>query len=163
MLLDGFYRSIAGFIVLIEKEWLSFGHKFMDRASDDMNEKGPIFLQFLDCVWQLQQQLPQYFEYNEAFLVELAHHSNSARFGTFLFNCEQERAAHRVANHTVSYWAYVEAHRERFTNPDYKANMLPNGPGDEVEGLSEVILYPSTSIDSLRFWSTFYPHAPIYI
>jgi myotubularin-related protein 1/2 len=46
------------FQLLIEKEWLSFGHKFADRVGhgDDKhndNDRSPIFLQFIDCVWQV--------------------------------------------------------------------------------------------------------------
>lgn len=57
-------------------EWLDFGHKFADRCghgenSDDLNERCPVFLQWLDCVHQLQRQFPCSFEFNEAFLVSL--------------------------------------------------------------------------------------------
>lgn len=58
----------------MEMEWLDFGHKFADRCghgenSDDLNERCPVFLQWLDCVHQLQRQFPCSFEFNEAFLV----------------------------------------------------------------------------------------------
>uniref|UniRef100_A0A8C7UFZ6 phosphatidylinositol-3,5-bisphosphate 3-phosphatase n=1 Tax=Oncorhynchus mykiss TaxID=8022 RepID=A0A8C7UFZ6_ONCMY len=74
LLLDPYYRTIEGFQVLVETEWLDFGHKFADRCghgenSEDLNERCPVFLQWLDCVHQLQRQFPCSFEFNEAFLV----------------------------------------------------------------------------------------------
>uniref|UniRef100_A0A8C5A2Z5 phosphatidylinositol-3,5-bisphosphate 3-phosphatase n=1 Tax=Gadus morhua TaxID=8049 RepID=A0A8C5A2Z5_GADMO len=74
MLLDPYYRTIEGFQVLVETDWLDFGHKFADRCghgenSEDVNERCPVFLQWLDCVHQLQRQFPCSFEFNEAFLV----------------------------------------------------------------------------------------------
>ena len=63
-----------GFQVLIEREWLQFGHKFADRCgnglhTEDLNERCPVFLQWLECVYQLIVQFPCLFEFNEAFLV----------------------------------------------------------------------------------------------
>lgn len=60
--------------MLVETEWLDFGHKFADRCghgenAEDLNERCPVFLQWLDCVHQLQRQFPCSFEFNEAFLV----------------------------------------------------------------------------------------------
>lgn len=71
--------SLQGFQVLVETEWLDFGHKFADRCghgenSGDVNERCPVFLQWLDCVHQLQRQFPCSFQFNEAFLVKDATH-----------------------------------------------------------------------------------------
>jgi hypothetical protein len=76
----GYYRTIHGFQILIEKEWLTFGHKFSHRSGHTYDgehstkETSPIFLQFLECVWQISQQYPCAFEFNETFLIKLHEH-----------------------------------------------------------------------------------------
>ena len=62
VLLDPFYRTIAGFAVLIEKDWLAFGHMFARRCGHGVPEynddnRSPVFLQFMDCLWQVCRPL----------------------------------------------------------------------------------------------------------
>ena len=51
-----------------EKEWLQFGFKFDHRhgaqegGRHDPKEVSPVFVQYLDCVWQLTRQFPRSFE-----------------------------------------------------------------------------------------------------
>ncbi|CAF5090565.1 unnamed protein product, partial [Rotaria magnacalcarata] len=60
LILDGYYRTLNGFMILIEKEWVSFGHKFLCRIGHGdkiESERSPVFIQFLDCTYQLLQQV----------------------------------------------------------------------------------------------------------
>lgn len=104
------YDLLQGFRVLVEREWLAFGHKFADRCghsgSDDPNERCPVFLQWLDCIHQLLFQFPCSFQFASTYLVKLAQHTYSNLFGTFLCNTKQERVEN-VYDKTFSVWRYL--------------------------------------------------------
>lgn len=95
LLLDPYYRTVEGFLILIEKEWLSFGHKFGQRcghSSERSNfmdkQRSPIFIQFLECVWQIMKQFPPLFEFNEVRFSSrnsLCRHFNLTGFFSFEF------------------------------------------------------------------------------
>lgn len=92
LMLDPYYRTFEGFQVLIEKDFLSFGHMFGKRCGHlnlrDRDNRSPVFIQFLDCVHQIWHQMPSQFEFSDELLVFLAHHTYSCKYGTFLLNCD---------------------------------------------------------------------------
>lgn len=94
VLLDPFYRTITGFQVLIQKEWIALGHPFCDRIGHiytKQADRSPVFLLFLDCVWQTLQQCPESFEFTETFLTTIWDCVYISIFDTFQFNCEYDR------------------------------------------------------------------------
>uniref|UniRef100_UPI003AB02F1B phosphatidylinositol-3,5-bisphosphate 3-phosphatase MTMR2-like isoform X1 n=1 Tax=Centroberyx gerrardi TaxID=166262 RepID=UPI003AB02F1B len=148
LMLDSHYRTLRGFQVLVEKEWISFGHKFAARVGHgDENhansERSPLFIQFIDCVWQMTRQFPAAFEFNELFLIAVLDHLYSCLFGTFLYNSEQERVAKEVQTKTVSLWSYINSQPEDFTNPFYV-------------DYEHHVLYPLASSRHLELWTSYY-------
>ncbi|KAM7086859.1 phosphatidylinositol-3,5-bisphosphate 3-phosphatase MTMR2 isoform 2-T2 [Molossus nigricans] len=148
LMLDGYYRTLRGFEVLVEKEWLSFGHRFQLRLGHgDKNhadaERSPVFLQFIDCVWQMTRQFPTAFEFNEYFLITILDHLYSCLFGTFLCNSEQQRGKENLPKRTVSLWSYINSQLEDFTNPLYGS-------------YSNHVLYPVASMRHLELWVGYY-------
>lgn len=152
LLLDPYYRTLRGFQVLIEKEWLSFGHKFAQRVGhgDDRHsdaDRSPVFLQFIDCVWQVTCQFPNAFQFNDHFLITILDHLYSCLFGTFLCNTEQQRLREEVKQKTVSLWSFVNSHTEEFLNPLYCSGSAQG---------EQLVLFPVASLRQLRLWTAYY-------
>mmetsp|Transcript_13619 Transcript_13619/g.25698 ORF Transcript_13619/g.25698 Transcript_13619/m.25698 type:complete len:564 (+) Transcript_13619:607-2298(+) len=129
ILVDSHYRTLVGFCQLVEKEWVEFGHMFSRRLghmveTTKKSKRSQVFLQFLDAVHQLLKQYPNFFEFNEKLLLELAHHAYSCRFGTFLLNSNQERRKADVFKHTPSIWSYVLRNAKQFLNPFYQIGLI---------------------------------------
>ena len=128
LMLDPYYRTIEGFIVLIEKEWLSFGHKFAHRLGwtvgghTDKAERSPVFIQWLDCVHQCLRQRPEDYEFNEALLLFIANNLYSGKYGNFMFNNERERVTSIAKYLMLSMWTSVLTCQSQYTNPLYKRN-----------------------------------------
>ncbi|CAF1610320.1 unnamed protein product [Adineta ricciae] len=150
LLLCPSYRSIHGFRMLIEKEWLSFGHKFGDRCGHtrvtDIKEQSPIFLQFIEIVWQLTQIYPSAFEFNERFLISLHDHCHSCQYGNFIGNCEKDRLDLRVKERTYSYWNYVLQNVNDFKNPAFRPQSA----------YASEVLIPTLNTQTLKFWLNMY-------
>ena len=232
--LDPYYRTLEGFIVLVEKDWLSFGHMFCHRSGflssekwfnienervggdnlgrqsfgnntgpghalesallsakgffnkentsresivdsdgdlhpydmgqqntkraapsskNGQNEKSttkvketsPVFHQFLDATYQLLNQYPTRFEFNERFLRRLLYHLYSCQYGTFLYNNEKERVEAHLRDKTRSVWDYFISRKEQFLNDRYDATI-----DDNVRG-RERLLFPASG--EVRWWN----------
>ena len=137
ILLDKYYRTLKGFIILIEKDWMSFGHQFRYRngfySTKDTpsnickeNQFSPIFIQWLDCVYQLMQQNLDKFEFNENLLIFIAEQIYEGKYGNFLFNNEKERQEFNMREKTENIWSYVMENRKKFYNPVFNKKLEDN-------------------------------------
>uniref|UniRef100_A0A6I8SSM3 phosphatidylinositol-3,5-bisphosphate 3-phosphatase n=1 Tax=Xenopus tropicalis TaxID=8364 RepID=A0A6I8SSM3_XENTR len=148
LLLDPYYRTLEGFQVLVETDWLDYGHKFADRCghqenTEDQNEQCPVFLQWLDCIHQLLLQFPCHFEFNHAFLVKLVQHTYSCLYGTFLANNLCEREMRNIYKRTCSVWSLLRTGNKNFHNLLYM-------PG------SDLVLHPVCHVRALQLWTAVY-------
>lgn len=121
LIVDPYFRTYKGFMVLIEKDWVAFGHQFCVRQGylgPETNEKerAPIFLQFIDCVHQLYVQNPESFEFNLDFLKDIAYFSYSGVFGTFIYNNDAERETNKAHTRTISVWSYFMEFDSKYKN-----------------------------------------------
>eukprot|EP01114_Cavostelium_apophysatum_P012410 TRINITY_DN2770_c0_g1_i5.p1 TRINITY_DN2770_c0_g1~~TRINITY_DN2770_c0_g1_i5.p1 ORF type:complete len:1148 (-),score=226.16 TRINITY_DN2770_c0_g1_i5:60-3503(-) len=157
ILLDPYYRTIHGFIVLLEKDWLSFGHRFCERSFGHRDPKqkstgfqappsfSPILMQFIDCVYQVTVQFPDSFEFNEAFLRFVLDSYYSCQYGTFLGNSDRERKDLHLPSRTVSLWTVIHSNKDPYLNRLYEASTG-----------TRRVLYPSCKMRDMLFWEECY-------
>ena len=146
IMLDPYFRTIDGFIVLIEKDWISFGHQFATRSGHIENavdsQKSPVFIQFLDCLHQIMTQFPLSFEFNVKFITEIAYHLYSCFFGTLICDSAGERNRNKLEVKTTSLWSFLLANKEKFLNPFYR----------ESQQIDMNELWPNPNIKIIRLW-----------
>ena len=149
ILLEPYYRTLIGFAVLIEKDWLSFGHPFAKRSGisenkeENENERSPIFIQFLDCVHQLLMQYPNSFQFNDEYLIFIALHYNLNLFGTFMFDNEKERIDKDARYNTPSLWTFIFKNKDKYINPFYDEN-------------SQRVIKPNYGYYNIKLWYNYY-------
>merc|ERR1712137_31324 len=153
---------------MIQRQWIRMGHPFArtcghyyEKQEEEAHTKGwskdrhgvvPLFVQFLDSVWQCTRILPTSWEFNESLLVALARAAYDGLFPTFLHDCEKERVAYyqahgrsRVdASGDDALWQWVEQERDQVLNPLYQEQCNP--------------LHLRIGVGHLRLWDALFLH-----
>ncbi|CAB1327167.1 unnamed protein product [Coregonus sp. 'balchen'] len=98
--------------------------------SGDPKEVSPVIDQFLESVWQLSEQFPCAFEFNERFLVQLHRH---------VYSCQLRERTH-------SLWPQLWKDRAQYANPLYRADHT------QTQGM----LRPNTTPYCFKMWKGMY-------
>ncbi|XP_078044125.1 myotubularin-related protein 10-B isoform X2 [Augochlora pura] len=157
LLLDPYFRTVNGFQSLLQKEWVAGGHPFCDRLGHigkRKSEKSPVFLLYLDCVWQLCQQFPAEFEFTETYLTTLWDAAHVSIFDTFIFNCEKDRVMAATATEPSkplvlrSVWDW----REQFSEQDILLFYNPLYSPREANATEKHIIKPQYDVVNIELW-----------
>ncbi|NXS03903.1 MTMR9 protein, partial [Oxylabes madagascariensis] len=123
------------------------GHPFQLRCARSASphargkQEAPVFLLFLDCVWQLGRQFPFSLQFGEQLLLTLFDNAYASAYGTFLCNSERERSVLcKVKESTHSLWGWLNQpeEKQKYLNPLYSHNPL--------------VIWPSVEPQSIQLW-----------
>uniref|UniRef100_A0A3B4CRW7 Phosphatidylinositol-3-phosphatase n=1 Tax=Pygocentrus nattereri TaxID=42514 RepID=A0A3B4CRW7_PYGNA len=147
ILLDPYYRTLKGFMGTYLCDRMAFPYRY-SHLDEDPKEVSPVIDQFLECVWQLMEQFPCAFEYNERFLISIHNHIHSCQYGNFVCNSEKERKDLGIREKTHSLWPHMWKNKSDFVNPLFRPDH------SQTQG----VLRPLTTPYCFKFWRGLYNH-----
>ncbi|CAM9339174.1 unnamed protein product [Chrysoparadoxa australica] len=154
ILSDPYFRTIEGLQILIQKDWEAFGYQFRSRIGFGAagSEISPVFVQWLDAVWQVLQQFPSEFEYQESLLLTLLEAAYSRWFCDFLCDTEKATREHccQSEDSFISVWALIDHMRAAFENPLYRY-ASSTAASSEAQ-----VLEPNSEVRALSVWTAAY-------
>lgn len=112
------------------------------------DQQSPVFVQFIECVWQLSVGSPRAFEFSQLFLARVLEGLFSGRYGTFLLDSHRLRAHCQLPQRTRSLWSDLldsPAH----LNPYYEPAASPGA-----------LAHVDVSGSALEVWRAFYCRGP---
>uniref|UniRef100_A0A9J2P7L3 Myotubularin phosphatase domain-containing protein n=1 Tax=Ascaris lumbricoides TaxID=6252 RepID=A0A9J2P7L3_ASCLU len=157
---DGFYRTIAGLNVLIEKEWIALGHPFGRNMfncsfSSHVQQSRPstaTFLLFLDSLSQLLRLFPVSFEYSQYMLIALWDLSITGLAPGLTCNSVRDCIALKKTSSTFPLSQYYSSkYCIMFANVVHSASVLFG-----VDEKSSGVIRPSSSPLDVEFWTDCY-------
>lgn len=172
LMLDSYYRTIRGFQTLLQKMWVVGGHQFLQRCyhircpveegEKENNGESPVFLHFIDCVYQLTQQFPSEFEFSETYLHALLDSLHACMFDTFLFDCEKQRdklcKSELHGKAMASLWEFIaegladSRNSEPYLNPLFEFRKSLDDKDVADTGSGEPYLKVNTLAPAIKFW-----------
>ncbi|EMD43134.1 myotubularin, putative [Entamoeba histolytica HM-3:IMSS] len=124
ILCDDYFRTIKGFIALIEKEWVLMGYPFAQYLGidNDYFSNEPVeFILFIHCVEAIIRQNPTALEITEDLIIFILDELYKGKCNTFLFNSEKERRRECVDGKTLSLYDLIiqELKLSKFKNYNF--------------------------------------------
>ncbi|KAF0990896.1 hypothetical protein HZS_486 [Henneguya salminicola] len=175
IILDPHYRTFNGFQKLIEKDWLEYHYNFYGK---NFVQFSPVFIFFLDCVYQLTFQFPYAFEFNTYYLNFISYHNFTGKFDTFMFgNDSVEQAAEEIIDSNQPDYAQdpddiafdkisMSAQSFDFTNSPhsiFKCIQIHTESCTVFHNLFydnnfKGVIYPQCSVSGIEIWPFYYVH-----
>lgn len=125
LIIDPYYRTLEGFMVLIEKEFCQTGHMLAKRLgvfSTDSGNISPIFLQFLDAVHNIMFWNKDSFQFKQNLLADLSQVTYFGVFVNFLCNQEKERQELNMRDEGMHVFDFFNSHKSQYINVAFTKN-----------------------------------------